>query len=350
MTSSTETPWFEVTIPSFDANADVKTLTVQATNWHQALADALRIAGEKSGVGARARCDVLDDGTLRVTEPGSKRVFRLRQGARPIALGAPADERIPQNDPAPQVLQPDMSDAHIQPSPDDADDLDEADAIQARPSGEELRGERVREDGEDTRIGPPRLPFAPIAKMPPLDVQHIWFEVARSRGEWSTLAVVAASPELDTMHVAHALSQMAALDPNSRVLLVNATPKKAADGVTGKVEDIFDDLGGMKRFVDGNYDLIDVTELGQNDAEVGLIYTPQLLDYLTNGDRRRRYTTVVLALGSLLTSATSIPVARSADKVILTVGLERTSFQDARRTIEIVGRERIVGAVSVRPR
>jgi hypothetical protein len=325
MISTQTTPWFEVTIPSDDED---KTLKVQAANWHQALVDALRLAGDPLGVPVRARCDVLDDGSLRVTEPGSTREFRLRRA---------------QNDPTPVVLQPDMDETNIDASPDDAD------AMQARPSADELRGERVRRDDEDTRIGPPRMPFAPIAKMPPLDVQHIWFEIARSRAEWRTLAVVAASPDLDTMHVAHALSQMAALDPQSRVLLVNATPKSAADSVHGKVEDIFDELGGMKRFVDGNYDLIDVTELGRNDAEVGLIYTPQLLDYLTAGDRPRRYNTVVLALGSLLTSATSIPVARSADRVILTVGLQKTSFSDARRTIEIVGRERIVGAVSVRP-
>ncbi len=347
--------WYEVVL---DERAMNKSVTVQATNWHGALKTALRMAGDTAKLGARACCDVLEDGTLRVSEPGTGRVFRLRTKAdpspRPVVVGTLEQPEVsPENDPGQVVLQPDMSERGIDSMLDEDEDVTAPNGtIEPRP---DRQGRMRRDDDEsgensDTRIGPPRIPYTPMAKMPSLDVQHIWFEVARTRSEWRTLAVVCASPNLDSMHVSHALSQMAALDPSDRVLLVNATPKKSTEGVTGKVEDIDSDLGGMKHFVDGNYDLIDVTELGRNDAEVGLIYTPQLLEYLTAKDRKQRYTTVVLALGCLLTQATSIPVARTADKVILVVGLEKTSFQDAKRSLEIIGRERIAGAVSVRPR
>jgi hypothetical protein len=346
--------WYEVTL---DERAAHKQVTVQATNWHTALKTALRLAGDKAKLGPQACCDVLDDGTLRVSEPGSGRVFRLKSRAEPVIVGTiEQPEGSPENDQAPLVLQPDMSEPAINATPEDDEvTAPNGQSIEPRP---DRQGRMRREDDDtqsdggnpDRRIGPPRIPFTPLAKMPSLDVQHIWFEVARTRSEWRTLAVVCASPNLDSMHVSHALSQMAALDPSDRVLLVNATPKKSTEGVVGKVEDIDSDLGGMKHFVDGNYDLIDVTELGRNDAEVGLIYTPQLLDYLTAKDRKQRYTTVVLALGCLLTQATSIPVARTADKVILVVGLEKTSFHDAKRSVEIIGKERIAGAVSVRPR
>ena len=56
---------------------------------------------------------------------------------------------------------------------------------------------------------------------------------------------------------------------------------------------------------------------------------------------------VVVVVDPVVQSATGVPVAMAADAVLLVVALGHTEQAAVQRTIELVGRERIIGAVTL---
>lgn len=58
---------------------------------------------------------------------------------------------------------------------------------------------------------------------------------------------------------------------------------------------------------------------------------------------------VVAVVGSVLEHPETMPLLMAADAVLLCVYLGRTGIDEARRTVELVGRERFLGAVTVAP-
>jgi hypothetical protein len=57
----------------------------------------------------------------------------------------------------------------------------------------------------------------------------------------------------------------------------------------------------------------------------------------------------LLVLDPLQENLAGVPVARAADAVLLCVDLGRSDFASARRAIELVGAERVLGAVAISP-
>lgn len=55
----------------------------------------------------------------------------------------------------------------------------------------------------------------------------------------------------------------------------------------------------------------------------------------------------VVAVEAPLASQIALLLARAADVVVVAIGLGTTALADARQTIEIVGRDHVVGAVSI---
>lgn len=184
----------------------------------------------------------------------------------------------------------------------------------------------------------------PKDELPPLELQHVWFDLAR-HDRWRSLAIVPTDPYTPTLPVAHAFARMASLNPHTRVLLVDATPREP---LLGKERPFAGTIASqVKQFPQANYDYLDASSLGMNDAEVAHLYIPQLLDYISSGTGR--YNKVLIAVGSLLQHARSIPVARAVDAVLLSVGVGSSRLPDVNRTVEIVGRERVMGSLTVEP-
>jgi hypothetical protein len=57
---------------------------------------------------------------------------------------------------------------------------------------------------------------------------------------------------------------------------------------------------------------------------------------------------LVISIPPVLVEPLGLPAAQQADAVLVTIYLGRTPMSDVRRTIELVGRERIAGCVLVR--
>jgi hypothetical protein len=185
----------------------------------------------------------------------------------------------------------------------------------------------------------------PEDELPPIELQHVWFDLARD-DTWRSLAIVPTDQSTPSLPVAHAFARMAALNPDTHVLVVNASPR----GEDERTDRAFAGTvaSAVKQFPQVNYDILDATALGMNDAEVAHLYVPQLLDYIDAGSGR--YNKVLIALGSLIEHARSIPIARAVDTVLLNVGVGQSLLPEVSRTVEIVGKERVVGSLVVKPK
>ncbi len=182
---------------------------------------------------------------------------------------------------------------------------------------------------------------------PSLELQHLWFRLANARAAQS-LALVPAERDVSTLAMVQSLAQVAASLPDSRVLVVNASLRDClpARGPVARPEIVFQDLALATD--DGpfrNCDVIDLSRLPADDAERALLLAPQLLGHL--GSLGKRYTAALYAVDSPLHQARAIPLVRSADTVALCFSLGRTTFAAAHQLVELVGREKVLGAVAI---
>ncbi|MGC4121429.1 MAG: hypothetical protein QM765_44005 [Myxococcales bacterium] len=131
-------------------------------------------------------------------------------------------------------------------------------------------------------------------------VQQLWFSVIRH--EWRSLAVVPVAPGRAGLEVANALSEVGGIHRRSPLI-------------------VFDGLA---------LELRQVTNLLDELAKE------------TKADERS-----LVALDSLLTNLSGVPVARAADKVLLVIELGNASFAATRKTLEMVGADKVIGSVVI---
>lgn len=181
---------------------------------------------------------------------------------------------------------------------------------------------------------------------PTLELQHLWFRLAGARSIQS-VALVPAERDLSTLAVAQGLAQVAASLPDSRVLVVNASlrdclPPRGPAAPPLVLEDF--GLTSSDGPVD-NCELVDFGKLPIDDAERALLLAPQLLSYLAS--RGKQYSVALFAVDSILHQTRAIPLVRSLDAAALCISLGHTTYAAARQLIDIVGRERVLGAVTI---
>jgi len=141
----------------------------------------------------------------------------------------------------------------------------------------------------------------PAAKpLPEARWQQVWF--AALRRPWSSLVLVPAHAGTPALFAAEALAAVGRLHGQRPSRLVNAEAAALPE-----VDDVVKSLGAMT---------------GRGEL-------------------------AVVAVGCPLVQATSIPIARACDAGLLVVPLGESRLADARRAIDLVGRERFIGAVTL---
>lgn len=134
------------------------------------------------------------------------------------------------------------------------------------------------------------------------ELQQMWLSLMR--GGWSSLAVVPTDPDFSVRVVTGALAEVAA----------------------------FHDLGPFQ--------IIDA--LGASPA-AGEQLAQQVASVVAAGSR------AVAAVDSLMRSLGGVALVRDAEAVLLVVRPGTSNFDYVQSTIDIVGRERILGAVTLPP-
>ena len=122
------------------------------------------------------------------------------------------------------------------------------------------------------------------------------------RGDWKALVVIPADPSVSSLALAEALVDASRLVTTRPTILIKAE--------------------------------------GLAEAAISQLIV-EMVDHVHSGGR------VVVAAESVLGRQATIPFVIAADAALLCVRLGLTSIENARRTIELVGRERFIGAVTL---
>lgn len=133
-----------------------------------------------------------------------------------------------------------------------------------------------------------------------LDFQHLWFQVQHR--DWSSLVVVPADADIAAAGVATSLWKVGCALSTPPPQLINCE-KIGPSAIADLIADLSRSLGSAK-------------------------------DVRT-----------VISIESVLSNPLGVGIARAADAVLLCVRKRQTKLDAARRTIELIGRQRFIGSV-----
>jgi hypothetical protein len=153
-------------------------------------------------------------------------------------------------------------------------------------------------------VTPSDSPAVP-APLPSFELQELWFSTLRA--EWASLAIVPAHAGGSAYEIARALAEVGTRHRGTPIRLVKA------DG---------DDL----------------------------LQTAQLVDNLSRSAAQSttgRGGAVIVALEPVIANPLGMAIALAADAILITIELGVTDLASARRTIELVGRDRLLGCVVI---
>jgi hypothetical protein len=163
-----------------------------------------------------------------------------------------------------------------------------------------------------------------MLRVPPLpsrDLQELWF--ATRRREWRTLVVMPASAGTSALGIAKSLGEVGGFIRMSPVQVINA------EGL---------DLGKIAALV------MDISAAATSAA-----WTMNSPNTRSGGvDPGARLDATIVALDPVVANPLVLPVALAADAVLLCVELGTTELEAARRTLELVGRDRVIGSVVIK--
>lgn len=154
--------------------------------------------------------------------------------------------------------------------------------------------------------GPASPDELPLVKEEPIpnELLHLWTQLTQ-REKWSSLVVVPAQPGTSGLAAGRAIVSVGNQYRERPVRLINAEGLRPG-AVSRLVRDIraYVEQGGM----------------------------------------------IVTCIDSILTNPVGLEVALAAERALLWVPLGSTQFSVARRTLELIGKERFLGSVTLQPR
>lgn len=179
----------------------------------------------------------------------------------------------------------------------------------------------------------------PLPPRPNVAVQRLWFSLTRD-SRWRSLLVLPVGPEISAQRMALGLTKMACYEAPGRVLLVDARLSVESAGpsaVDGEPWPVVHHLP--------SFDVVKLSALPPGHLDELLRRSDEWLAALDNlGVHRRR----ILVVDTILEETRTIPLCRMSDRVLLLVKLGHSLGDDAKRIIDLLGRERIAGVAALR--
>jgi len=142
--------YYEVYIPSPEADGFDVTITVDAENWMSALKSGLERTGEGADAVRNVMCDIKDDNSIHVTDATTQRVFVLEE------LGEEPPEDVDVGEPEKGAGQPESLEDQQRDEPPETPEVEEPEPTE-EPSAPEESGEEidlVDESGEEAPESP----------------------------------------------------------------------------------------------------------------------------------------------------------------------------------------------------
>jgi hypothetical protein len=170
----------------------------------------------------------------------------------------------------------------------------------ASPSAPALNGEGTAEVVEQQQ---PVAPQKPASSAPSSTLLHLW-AMLNQRSRWSSLVVVPSHESGSGMQVVQAILEVANKQSSTPVHFLDA------EGL---------EIGAAQHVV------------------------AEMMAYVEQGDR------VVVLLDSVVANPVGLEVALAAERALLCVSLGTSDYTSARRTLDLIGKERFLGSVTLQP-
>jgi hypothetical protein len=170
------------------------------------------------------------------------------------------------------------------------------------PSGPSPSGDGTSEVIEQQ---PPQqqAPQQPVSSVPSSTLLHLW-AMLNARHRWSSLVVVPSHEGGSGLQTAQAILEVGSRQGTTPIHFLDA------EGL---------ELGSAQHVVN------------------------EMLAYVEQGDR------VVVLIDSVVSNPVGLEVALAAERALLCVTLGDSDFSSARRTLDLIGKERFVGSVTLQP-
>jgi hypothetical protein len=196
---------------------------------------------------------------------------------------------------------------------------------------------RHRKDPARHRTDPAATPASPQATAPGLEARELlelWIRLAK--GKWASLVIVPADVEGSSAALAKSLA-----DIGQRLSFVPVTAIAVTSLEYGSALALADLQQHLERRAPVPA-VVDVTPpAAPAPAPPGPPASTEALA-LNPGAR------LVISIPPVLTEPLGLPAAQQADVVLVTIHLGRTPMGAVRRTLELIGRDRVAGCVLVR--
>ncbi|WP_329731544.1 hypothetical protein [Archangium sp.] len=171
----------------------------------------------------------------------------------------------------------------------------------ASPSAPALTGEGTAEVVEQQQPAPQQQKST--SSVPSSTLLHLW-AMLNQRGRWSSLVVVPSHEGGSGMQVVQAILEVANKQSSTPVHFLDA------EGL---------EIGAAQHVV------------------------AEMMAYVEQGDR------VVVLLDSVVANPVGLEVALAAERALLCVSLGTSDYTSARRTLDLIGKERFLGSVTLQP-
>ncbi len=168
------------------------------------------------------------------------------------------------------------------------------------------------------------------ADLPSMELQQLWFAMLRRRA-WSSLVVIPADAGSSAVSTARGIASVAERHLGRRVVVITPGELCALDELPTLVP-VHAERAPVEHPEGAGWEIVlrESIRMHTDRPELeGLTKTP----------------TVIMALEPVVSSPLGIAIASAADAALLCVTLGETPLASAKRTIELVGRERFIGCV-----
>ena len=172
------------------------------------------------------------------------------------------------------------------------------------------------------------------AEIPSVQLQQLWVTMLRRRA-WSSLAVVPADTGGSAVSTARGLAALAEQHLRRRLTVV--------------APDELGSLDELPTFMPALAVQEPAERLEASAWEIGLRESVRMRTQHPELGELTRAPSVIVALDPVATNPLGIAVASAVDAVLLCISLGETTIGAAKQTVELIGRERFIGCVVIRP-
>jgi len=187
--------------------------------------------------------------------------------------------------------------------------------------------------------GTPPAEVTKLLTTPGRDYEELWFALAA--GDWLSVVIVPADRAGSAEPFATALAEVGKRLSDGPVTAIAAG---TLDAASARAFADLQDSERARRHALRPAPTVDLGPLGIGRADAGTRLAARdgfPRDIPPDGR-------IILSIPSVVREPLGLAVARAADSVVVAVELGRTRLADARRTVELVGRERVAGCLLVR--